>query len=272
MVNSLSLNNLKKMMQAIERKQPINMYRFKELVSQLNIHHRVEAADIRGNKIKGDHYQIYYIHPTIKHEIEKLISDLGYDRISAARQNLSHQHKVQGSFIVIRQIQEHPQVITFDTDGNYQAPITLSKIAIILENRQVFLNIERIINFLSKYTDVPCEQPLDFLFSAGNEISNSLHLNLLNHYDHLYLCLDCDLGGLKIAKNINTLLPFKPMTFVQPHDIEQRLSRVVESCTSDELARLAQFSLNAPAFIQPYVQLILRKQRRLEQESYLNEE
>ncbi|WP_168407139.1 hypothetical protein [Acinetobacter indicus] len=268
----MNLNNLKKMMLAIEKKQPINMFRFKELVAQLNILHRVEAADIRGIKIKGDRYQIYYIHPTIKHEIEKLITNLGHDRISAGGQNLSHHHKVQGSFILIRQIQEHPKVITFDTEGNYQARITLSRIAVILENRQVFLNIEKIINFLSKYTDVPSEQPLDFLFGAGNEISNSLHLNLLNHYEHLYLCLDCDLGGLKIAKNINTLLPLKPMTFVQPYDIELRLSRVVESCSPDELAKLAQFSLNAPAFIQPYVQLILRMQRRLEQESYLNEE
>ncbi|NHB59025.1 hypothetical protein G9F32_13495 [Acinetobacter sp. 194] len=268
----MNLSALKKMMWAIEQNQPIHLIRFKELVSKLNIQHRVEAADIRGIKIKGDRYRICYIHPTIKQEIDKLIADMGHDRISAARQNLSHQHKVQGSFILIRQIPNHPQVVIFDHDGQYQTPISLSRIAVILENRQIFLNIEKMYAFLQHYTDVPCSQPIDFIFGTGNEIPNSLHQHFLNQYDHLYLCFDCDLGGLKIAKNIKTLLPLKPMTFVQPHDIEQRLSNVVQTCTPDELDKLAQFSLHAPAFLNPFIEMIRNSKCRLEQESFLNDQ
>lgn len=272
MANLLTTNSLKKIMLAIASRQPVNLIYFKKLVNQLNLSHRIEAADIRGHKIKGDLYLIEYIHPIIEQEINALLNDMGHDRISAAKQNLSHQHKVKGSFILIRQIPNHPQVITFDDSGHFQAPVSLSRIAVILENRQVFLNIEKMVHFLSEYTDIPCEQSIDFIFGTGNEIPNSLHWTFLNHYEHLYLCFDCDLGGLKIAKNIYTLLPLKPMSFVQPFDINQRLASVVQPITSDELDKLLQFSVHAPAFLHPFVQLIRDTQRRLEQESFLNDQ
>lgn len=269
------------MMFAIEKKQPINLIRFKELVNQLKLSHRIEAADIRGIKIKGDRYCIEYIHPTIKCEILNLISALGDNRISAAKQNLSHQHKVIGSFILICQqsspVQEnippqmfnHPQVVIFDEHGNFEVPLKLSKFAVIVENRQLFLNLDKMQQFLMKYTHVPCDQPIDFIYGTGNEIPNSLHQKFLNQYEHLYLCFDLDLGGLKIAKNLSQLLPTTNMTFVQPYDIQQRLAQVVQSCSVEELEKLAQFALSAPAFIQPYVQLMCNTQRRLEQESFL---
>ena len=268
-------------MLAIEQKQPINLIRFKELVSQLKLPQGIAAADIIGTKIKGDRYRIDYIHPDIKQYIQTLISEIGNDRISAAKQNLSHQHKVIGSFILIRQLLvssnemndlpklNHPQVITFDEKGHFKAPVTLSKIAVIVENRQIFLNIEKMQQFLLAYTDVPCDQALDFIYGTGNEIPNSLHRQFLAQYEHLYLCFDCDLGGLKIAKNLFQLLPTTEMTFVQPHDIHTRLNQVVQKCSSEELEKLAQFAMQAPAFIQPYVQLLCNTQRRLEQESFL---
>lgn len=257
------------MMQAVELKQPIHLIRFKSLVAQLNIPHRLEASDIRGIKIKGDLYQIEYIHPTIEKEIQNLVSNMGHDRMSAAKQNLSHQHKVIGSYILIRQLSEHPQVVIFEQDGRYQTPVKLSRYAVIVENRQVFLNSEKFIHFLKNHTHVPCDQPLDFIFGTGNEIANSLHQNFLNQYEHLYLCFDCDYGGLKIAKNLFQLLPDKTMTFVQPHDIQQRLNQVVHALSSDEIEKLAHFAVDAPIFIRPFAQLLCSTQRRLEQESFL---
>lgn len=268
-------------MLAIEQKQPINLIHFKELVSQLKLSKCIEAADIIGTKMKGDRYRIDYINPDIKQDIEKLILESGNDRISAAKQNLSHQHKVIGSFILIRQLSNifteindspkinHPQVITFDEKGHFTAPVQLSKVAVIVENRQIFLNIEKMQQFLGAYTDVPCDQALDFIYGTGNEISNSLHQQFLAQYEHLYLCFDCDLGGLKIAKNLYQLLPTTEMTFVQPHDIDIRLDQVVQRCSSEELEKLAQFAMQAPAFIQPYIKLLCNTQRRLEQESFL---
>lgn len=259
------------MMLHIDQNKPINIFMFKQIVSKLNLQTHVLPAHIQGEKVKGDLYQIKYIEKKLEIELRQLLDKAGYDRISAAHQNLSHEHKVNGSFILIRQISNHPQVITFDENGDYQIPVQQSKIAVVLENRQLFLNLGRVFDFLKTYTSVPCEQPIDFLFGTGNEISNSLHEKFLQKYKHLYLLFDCDLGGLKIAQNLYNLLPNQPMTFVQPHDIEQRLMNVVRLCKPDQLEKVGKLSLTCADFIKPYAHLIRRLNRSIEQESFLND-
>ncbi|MFW1799605.1 hypothetical protein ACG9YX_06130 [Acinetobacter nematophilus] len=259
------------MMLNIDQNKPINIFNFKKIISKLNLQIQVLPEHIYGNQVKGDLYQITHIEQKLKIELLQLLDEIGHNRISAAQQNLSHQHKVSGSFILIRQIPNHPQVIAFDGDGHYLMQVQPSKIAVVLENRQLFLNVDRVFNFLKSHTSVPCDQPIDFLFGTGNEISNSLHKQFLSTYEHLYLLFDCDLGGLKIAQNLYMLLPNHPMTFVQPNDIEQRLTKVIRLCKPDQLDKVGQLSLTCAAFIKPYASMIRRLNRTIEQESFLND-
>lgn len=260
------------MMLNIDQNKPVNIFNFKKIISKLNLQIQVLPEHIQGNQVKGDLYRITYIEQKLKNELLHLLNQAGHDRISAAQQNLSHQHKVSGSFILIRQIPNHPKVITFDGDGYYQMQVQLSKIAVVLENRPLFLNIDRVFNFLKSYTVVPCDQPIDFLFGTGNEIPNSLHKQFLSTYEHLYLLFDCDLGGLKTAQNLYNLLPEQPMTFVQPYDIEKRLKKVIRLCKPEKLDKVGQLSLTCADFIKPYAYMIRRLNRTIEQESFLNDE
>ena len=264
-------NRLKKMMHDIEHNKAIHLFNFKKMVGKLNLKVGLLAEHIQGRQIKGDLYQITYIEPNLKRELQQLIAQIGHDRITAAQQNLSHAHKVDGSLLLLRQMTAHPQVVSFDQYGNYQLPVQCARIAVILENRQLFLHIERVLDFLSRYTKVPCDQAMDFLLGTGNEISNSLHHKFLTQYQHLYLLFDCDLGGLKTAQSLYKLMPDQPMSFVQPDDIERRLNNVVRACKADYLEKIGRFSLNCADFLKPYAQLIRKSQRSIEQESFLND-
>lgn len=240
------------------------------MLAQLNLKHRLEPSDILGEKVNSDQYTVSYFHPQLASELRHLIDDMGNDRNSAARQNRSHRHKVDGSLILIRRLNQHPQIVTIDSVGNFKSPITLSRVAVVLENRQLFLYVEQFYAFIQNYTDIPCDQPLDFLFGTGNEISNSSHALFLSGYEHLYLCFDLDFGGLSTARNLYKLMPTQAMSFIQPRDIRERLDHVTCRRNPDYLEKVAVLGQDSPEFLKPYAQLIHRMGRTIEQESFLN--
>jgi hypothetical protein len=266
----MSLPRIKNMLTAIDQGQSINLLTFKKMLAQLSLKHRVEPSDIVGDKVKGDQYTVSYFHPQLARELHHLVNDMGTDRNSAARQNRSHKHKVDGSLILVRHLDQHPQVVTIDSVGNFRIPIQQSRTAVVLENRQLFLCVEQFYAFIQDYTDIPCDQPVDFLFGMGNEIANSLHDLFLSAYDHLYLCFDLDLGGLSTARNLYNLIPQQSMSFIQPRDIVKRLGNVSCRRDSDYLEKVAVLGQDSPEFLKPYAQLIHRMGRTIEQESFLN--
>lgn len=268
----MQLTRLNKLLEKIEREEDVNLHQLTKEIEKLNLKHPLQANDILGHKVKGDFYNITYFNPELWHELQSLTKGAGKDRNSAAHQNLSHNHKIDGSFILIRHVNEHPQVVTIAADGGYINPITQSKRAVIVENRQLFLFADKFLSFLEKHTDVPSDQPLDVLFGMGNELANSLHARFLNSYEHLYLCLDMDLGGLKTANSVFNLLPEQSISFVQPFDIAQRLEKVV--CIKDQryLQEIGEFRIKAHPSLEPYAQLIREMGRTIEQESYLDHE
>ena len=141
--------------------------------------------------------------------------------------------------------------------------------AVVVENRQLFLHDEKFFHFLQSQTDIPLVEPIDLLFGIGNELSNSLHTKFLSTYDKIYLCFDMDLGGLRIANNLYKLLPEQFMEFVQPKDIKVRLEKVVQSCAQEDLQQIGELSMVLPDFLKGYAQLIRQTSRTLEQESFL---
>lgn len=268
----MRLTRLSNLLDKIERRQDVNLHQLIKEIEKLNLKHPLEANDILAHKVKGDFYSITDFNPELWHELRSLTKGAGTDRNSAAHQNLSHNHKVEGSFILIRHVDEHPQVVTIAADGSYISPMIQSKRAVIVENRQLFLFADTFLSFLEKHTDVPTDQPMDVLFGMGNELANSLHARFLNSYEHLYLCLDLDLGGLKTANSVFNLLPEQSISFVQPFDIAQRLENVF--CREDQryLQEIGELSLKVHPLLKPYARLIREMGRTLEQESYLDHE
>lgn len=263
----MSVQFLKACMDKIERGDPINLPRFVDILRALLISHRYRASDIDAYRIKTNEYQVTRIHDELKREILLLTENLGHDRISAAGQNLSHDHKVMGSFLLFRTGNGHPQVVTIAPDGHSCFLGTQSKLAVLVENRQLFLLPERTLSFHEAHTGLP-EANIDMIFSAGNEISNQLHYSFLNQYDHLYLAFDLDLGGLLIAKHLIDLMPRKPMTFLTPNDIEQRLQQVVVRKHNVYIQKVIQLGAQCSP-LKSIADLIAKHHRTVEQESFL---
>lgn len=269
----MKIKQLNSYINEIKQGKPIFLAKFSRLISQLSLSHDFSPSDITARKIKNQLYVVLNINEILWQELQSLATDVGEDRISAARQNLSHNYKVDGSILIARKRLQHPKVVLFDRNGNYQYPDELSLTGLIIENRQNFISTEQTLAFLQSYTEFnpPNINEIDIIFADGNEISNSLHKKFLECFGHLYLSLDLDLGGLKIAKNLISLLPEKHITFLLPKDIQQRISNVVKTQTPKYLNEVMDIGIDCPQ-LAPYAKLIKDNQRILEQESFLYDE
>ncbi|WP_131667692.1 hypothetical protein [Psychrobacter pygoscelis] len=104
----MSANGLTKLLDNIHNNTPINLPRFIKLIEQLDLNHRFNVTDISATKVKGDRYLVTHIQAELVRELKRYTSQSGHDRISAARQNLSHQHKVMGSYLLVIRAIEGP--------------------------------------------------------------------------------------------------------------------------------------------------------------------
>jgi 5S rRNA maturation endonuclease (ribonuclease M5) len=264
----MNIQNLKHYIENIDKNKPINLQRFIGLVEQLSLFHTFQPSDISARKVKGQLYQVISINDDLYKELRKLVNDIGWDRISSSRQNRSHQDKVDGSLLLVRENNSHPNVVLFDKEGHFKGINRNSCRALLIENRQNFISIDKTLAFLKKKTDLNFETPIDIIFADGNEISNSLHRCFFDYYKKLYLFFDLDLGGLTIAKNMNALLPNIPKEFLVPKDIEVRLQKIIEKQSTEYIDKVIKIGCK-DQLIAPYAKLIKDYQRILEQESYL---
>lgn len=264
----MSVSKIKTILADIKNDEPINLLVFQNMLAKLNLHHRFSATDITATKAIGQKYYVHSIHPDLLLELQALVDSMGDDRISSAQQNLSHSHNVLGSFLVMRLHDQAPTIILIDAKGEPQTQHRHTDSVLLIENRQLFIEIEETLAFLYQQTAYPKHMQMDIIFAAGNEISNGLHQQFLSQYQHIYCLFDVDLGGLTIAKNLYNLLD-KPMTFIVPDDIEIRLNRVVRKCNSTYIDKVLKLGKQQPK-LQQIVSLIAHQHKVLEQEEYLS--
>lgn len=263
--------NYKRLSQYIEKicsNEPVDLSKFYNLLDSLKLTHERKESDIKGFKQKGSNYIVNYIAPDLLKEIKALCLSDEKSRVAASRQNRSHSANVNGSFIIVRKGINNPFIVMVDQDGNSCSENKQSQTALLIENRQNFIEIDKTISFLERTTCCIFEQGIDVIFTVGNEISNSLHKKYLSHYKHLYCCFDLDLGGLTIANNLATLLPGIESDFLVPDDIKQRLGNIVELRDEKYIESVIKLGVSNPK-LAPYAKLIRDSLKTLEQESYL---
>lgn len=265
----MSVKRLKQYMEKVDEHEPINLNKFFRLLDSFNLSEMRKPSDIEAIKHQGDLYVVLSIAEGLNNQIRMLLPLSGVEkRAGMATQNKSHSVKVNGSFIIKRAGVSEPIIVMIDSQGEYRKDIEQPDTALLLENRQNFIDVDKTLAFLAKRTHFNVEHDMDVIFTEGNEISNSLHKPFLSQYKHLFLCLDIDLGGLLIAKNIASLLPNTSFDFLIPDDISSRLERVVEVKPSDYLDKVINAGRSHPE-LKLAVKLIKDSRKTLEQESYL---
>lgn len=292
----MSANSLKNMLSSIENHKPINLLRFKKIIDSLNLGVRFELSDIEATKSSGSTYRVISLPTELDQVLKHYVNQIGDDRISSARQNLSHSHKVMGSYLLLihnahlsdllqSSNMSHPIVIIIDAKGKPSYPpsfydelsldprtvgdtkLRKVKDALIIENRQLFLNWAQTKAFLQRRCQFSSTS-YDVIFGAGNDISNSLHQNFLSDYQKLYVCGDIDLGGVTITSNLIKLLPDSLVEFVIPDDLEHRLSQVA-SFTKPKTVSDIRHICSHHVELDAVSDVITKTHKTLEQESYL---
>lgn len=266
----MSLKQIKRYLDNIENNKPINLSKFFKVVDMLSLETSRASDDVKAYKYGGDLYIVTEIEVKLKEELYLLTSSNDWNRESLAQQNRSHDANVDGSFIIIRSSNNLPTLITIGGNGDVVSGFDQKKQALLIENRQNFLKINETMKFINEYTNTNLAPDLDIIFTEGNAITNALHKSFLTEYEHLFLLLDLDLGGLTIAKNLAELLPNTTMKLILPLDIEERILKVVEVQPHDYLEKVFNLGNNYP-LLSVAASIIHKHKKILEQESYLND-
>lgn len=252
----------------IENEEAIDLAKLKTLIDKSNLNTKELVHEIQARRVSAQRYLVRVIPESLMLDLRALAQASGTDRISAAQQNRSHKHRVSGSFLVARKRDQYPGVILFDAEGKWTGWSEQSEQALLIENRQNFLDITATLKFLHKCTEMDVPETLDIIFCDGNAGSNRLHQEFFSNYQKLWLFLDLDLGGLRIARNLDHLVNNVEKTFILPFDIEDRLANVIEVCEPDYLKKIRHFATESPLISTP-AKLILKTNRKLEQEAHL---
>lgn len=268
-VQGVIMNRLVKFLEKIKDGKPINLMSFYNLIDSYNLSRPRQTSDVEARLVKGQTYTVTFIDTNLLDDLEKLALIDKSTRTSASLQNNSHASNVNGSFLIVREGLKDPSVVILDEYGEYRSTVTYSNEALIIENRQNFIDADITVSFLESHTSFQFHDALNIIFAEGNEISNHLHKMYLCHYDKLYLCMDFDLGGLTIANNLMSLLPDTEIIFLAPDDIALRLDNIVERVSNKEIDAVIKLG-QVNSRLLPYAKLIKDKQKVLEQESYLH--
>lgn len=275
----MSAARLRKVLANIDAGKPINLSLFLKTIEKLNLRDRFTMADIESSKVSGDKYRVERIKPALIEALRVYAGHDNQDRISAANQNQSHNKKVIGSYLNVllsaheNNLAAHPVFITFNEEGvvTYPPDTLLAREAaedlLIIENVQLFLFWQRTVAFLRESCHFKSKS-FDIALGRGNEISNNYHKRYLSGYKTIYMCLDIDLGGLMIAKNIVNLVPGTPYQFLMPNDIDSRLNQVAELIEAKTLNDIRTIG-SRYAGLSKAASVISNHTKTIEQESFL---
>lgn len=262
------MKSLASYLEKIKQGEPIALSQFKARVKQLDLDVAFTEADIDARRVDKQHYVVQRITPELLNALERLCDPALDDRISAAHQNRSHAHKVKGNYLLVRSGRAHPTVILFDAEGHATPDEQPNKVALIVENRQLFLSIEQTLAFIEQHCDIDLTSQFDVILSSGNEITNTIFIPYLNHYHTLFLLFDLEFGAIKSAETLLSRHPQTQIHFLLPNDIKLRLKHVVEVLPPEIIDKVIQIGMRQPLLAHP-VQLIKEHRKKLEQESYL---
>lgn len=190
-------------------------------------------------------------------------------RLAASVTGDTHKTRVSGALLVATtDTSEVPYNHVFRPGMIYPQPN--KQHALIIENLECFLEIKETYQFVLRHCGVSLPiSDIEFLWGAGNSISNKLILPYLDRFQGSIMCLfDADLGGLRtyanlIAGGLSTNKAF----YLVPDDLKERLHssrRAAEGSYLDALSSVYGVSESTDQVIST----LRYYKKTLEQESY----
>ncbi|MEZ2604113.1 hypothetical protein [Kluyvera intermedia] len=149
-------------------------------------------------------------------------------------------------------------------------PCPPKKHAMIIENLECFLDFKSVYQFAVKHCGVVYpEEDIEFLWAAGNGISNRLVIPYLQLFSGSVLCvLDVDSGGIQIYANLLAGgLAAQTTRYLIPDDLGERLHRSRRKISSEDLDALSRlYGLSHQ--VDNIISVLRHYRTTVEQESY----
>lgn len=258
---------LRKYLEAIASDRPVSLNALLIEAQRLGVARDFLTAGLASERYRGDLYRLSFTDVALRQTLQALSLKDDATRVDAALTGRSHSIAVEGSYLLRRTLGRHPEVVLFDSEGN-TSPTGSKKQALIIENRQNFLSIERCLDGVAAHCSLLVTENFDIIFGAGREITNHLHTRYLAGFDDLYLLFDLDEGGLSIAKILADHLPSVHLHFLIPADAAVRLQGQARRASQKTIDAVYRLAMDCP-MLAPAAGLIMDSRKTLEQESYL---
>lgn len=246
----------------------VNYSAFARQLERAGISERQRRALFRVELIAPDRYRVEILDRSAFSELQdRFGAHRLADRISAAAAGNSHRVSVSGACLLLRrQAVPHPQVVLF-SEGRWSCPVEPAMRALLVENLENFLALEQTLALLPA-CGWEVSEPVDLLYAAGNQITQTLLQPFLARYQELHCLFDPDPGGIRMFRTLHQHLPQRSMRFLYPRDIAARLAasnRLLDPQARSELLRYRELSPEVDRLID----LMRQTNRTLEQETYL---
>ena len=131
----------------IDAGNPIPYLQFLKILQSPDLNLSFKSSDIKVRKVSGTLYRVTQLDPALREELNAIVTEQFSDRVSGAKQNRSHAYSVNGSMLLCRDGNFHPYVVMFDTDGHYIPQPRCISSALLIENRQNFICIDKTLPF-----------------------------------------------------------------------------------------------------------------------------
>lgn len=159
---------------------------------------------------------IYSVEKVDKGHVVKVIDQLKHksfyeqdidNRSSAAK--VGRSHSIGTSFSHLLMLSKYsnefePKVVVFSDRGVINGSLEVNNSAVIIENIENFYLFQ---DFMNNIGHGILLESCDFIFGAGKQITNKLHIPLLTQYENIYCAGDLDFGGLQIYQTLKKTLP-----------------------------------------------------------------
>lgn len=191
----------------------------------------------------------------------------GGSRSAAARAGDSHRQNAGASYLLRRAFPLWQPELVWLAQGQ-AVPAVQARTALVLENLENFHHFDTMSALLRQWQPENGFAAADWLFGAGNHISNALHQPYLAQYAEIHCLLDWDIGGLRIFRNLQAMLPESTVRFVLPPEPAAYLMQSNRLLNPKQRSGLAQLGGLSPE-TDRLIAAMLHTGRALEQEIYL---
>ncbi|HHD7473743.1 TPA: hypothetical protein ACOVJB_002554 [Klebsiella oxytoca] len=190
-------------------------------------------------------------------------------RSAASLSGNSHATNVDGALLVAYD-STSAEPYNYVLRRSSPVPCPPKKHAMIIENLECFLDFRSVYQFAVQHCGVEYpEEDIEFLWAAGNGISNRLIIPYLQLFSGSVLCvLDVDSGGLQIYANLLAGgLAAQTTRYLAPDDLRERLCRSRRKVSSEELDALSKL-YGVSSQLDNIISVLRHYRSTVEQESY----